>query len=84
MSSQQIRNQKLKHQLGFDYNFAPALPTPPSWVHPFAELEEKPAPAYPAHFAPADHKTHKPAVPDDFDLNSLTFKGYKALNLNFA
>jgi hypothetical protein len=84
MTSQQTRNQKLKQQLGFDYTSILTSLPPQPFVHPFAEQEEKPPPTYPAHFAPGDIRTHKPAVPKDFDLSSLTFGGYKALNLNFA
>jgi len=87
MTSNDIRNRKLKAKLAFDYENMP-MPSLPTMMDLYLQELESPATppprVYPANFAPADPKTHEPAVPEDFDIASLTYPDYKALNLSFV
>lgn len=87
MTSNDMRNRKLKAQFAFDYENMP-MPSLPTMMDLYLQNRESPATpppkVYPANFAPADPKTHKPAIPENFDIASLTYPDYKALNLNFV
>ncbi|KAH3945159.1 hypothetical protein HBI56_057430 [Parastagonospora nodorum] len=87
MTTNDIRNRKLRAKLAFDYEDMP-MPSLPTMMDLYLQSLESPATppprVYPANFAPADPKTHEPAIPKDFDIASLTYTDYKALNLSFV